>query len=157
VLAIELLVHVPDRPRVLREIARVLRPGGRLALTDFTLKGEIGDPETERHLADALAAFAAMPLAPLAEYPGYLEQAGLTLDELVDITDNTAGYSYQHMLVAMRKYLDEHDDVPPELTRMFAALSAPQDQAGEPDPQPDADAQPEPQPERIILVSAHLP
>lgn len=42
----------PDKPAVFREIARVLRPGGRLAVSDIALKGEL--PE---EIASSLAAY----------------------------------------------------------------------------------------------------
>jgi arsenite methyltransferase len=31
----------PDKPAVYREIARILKPGGRLAVSDIALKGEV--------------------------------------------------------------------------------------------------------------------
>ena len=40
--ALESLFHMPDRLQVLGEIARVLRPGGRLVLTDVTKRPTMG-------------------------------------------------------------------------------------------------------------------
>ena len=37
------VIFAPDHPRVASELARVVRPGGRLALTAWTADGEIGD------------------------------------------------------------------------------------------------------------------
>jgi arsenite methyltransferase len=42
----------PDKPAVFREIARILKPGGRLAVSDIALKGEL--PEA---VASSLAAY----------------------------------------------------------------------------------------------------
>jgi arsenite methyltransferase len=41
---------VPDKPSVFREIARILKPGGRLAVSDIALKGELPE-EVARSMA----------------------------------------------------------------------------------------------------------
>ena len=57
VLAIELVVHVPDRGQVLKEIARVVKPGGRVVLTDFVRSGpEVRNEVVRDGLAETLAA-----------------------------------------------------------------------------------------------------
>jgi cyclopropane fatty-acyl-phospholipid synthase-like methyltransferase len=127
VLGIELMVHVPDRATVLKQIARVVKPGGRVVLTDFVKTGnEIKNEVVRDGLAETLAAFASPPLAEFKDYPGFVAGAGLVLDEIVDITENTAGYSYVRTLEAMREYAEQHDDLSPELSRMLAALCAPE-------------------------------
>jgi SAM-dependent methyltransferase len=62
VLAVECIFHFPSRRSFLAEAARVLRPGGRLALSDFLL------PET-RSPADALLRRLAAPLVRLLYGP----------------------------------------------------------------------------------------
>src|SRR3954465_7287635 len=42
----------PDKPAVFREVARILKPGGRLAVSDIALKGEL--PEA---IASSMAAY----------------------------------------------------------------------------------------------------
>ncbi len=44
----------PDKPRVFREIARVLKPGGRMHVSDIVLHGEL--PEAVKQLAEAYTA-----------------------------------------------------------------------------------------------------
>jgi 2-polyprenyl-3-methyl-5-hydroxy-6-metoxy-1,4-benzoquinol methylase len=51
VLILSVLEHTAEPERVLAEIARVLRPGGRLALTTDTFDDERWRPSRERHAA----------------------------------------------------------------------------------------------------------
>jgi SAM-dependent methyltransferase len=40
--------HVPDRERYFRDLKRALKPGGRLAIIDFTLDSPVGPPKRTR-------------------------------------------------------------------------------------------------------------
>ena len=65
----------PDKDAVFREAFRVLRPGGRLSISDIALVGEL-DPETRGNL-DAWASCVAGAL-PKDEYLKKLRRAGFT-------------------------------------------------------------------------------
>ncbi|GAA3010021.1 SAM-dependent methyltransferase [Streptomyces fulvorobeus] len=87
VIALESIIHMPDRARVLRQVARVLRPGGRLVLTDFFERAPIPDsgrPAVERYLREFM-----MTMVQAEDYPPLLRQAGLWFDELTDISGPT--------------------------------------------------------------------
>lgn len=71
----------PDKPRVYREIARILKPGGRLAVSDIVLKKPL--PEAVRNDAEALVGCVAGALL-VEELKAIVEGAcltGLTLEE----------------------------------------------------------------------------
>lgn len=147
VLALESIVHIEDRAHVLAQIARVLRPGGRVALTDFVKRGpDIDDEEARAALDNMLAAWRAAPLVRAEDYPGFAERAGLVIDEIVDITDNTK-YTFPRTYSMMREYAEQHDDLPPELAEMVAESEA-SDWAIDEDVE---------QTEGCVIVVAHLP
>jgi SAM-dependent methyltransferase len=78
---------VPDKERVFREIARVLRPGGRVAVSDIVLDGALPAP-----VADDLLAWAGCiaGAAPRAAYLGFIAAAGLTGLRILDDVDYLA-------------------------------------------------------------------
>ncbi|WP_131741981.1 SAM-dependent methyltransferase [Actinomadura roseirufa] len=94
VLLFESIIHM-DRPTVLREVQRVLVPGGRLALTDLTpLTGEDDTPESFRSMIGADPEDGAPDIATLINaeaWPGLLADANMLLDEVTDVTENTNG------------------------------------------------------------------
>ncbi|MES2219744.1 MAG: arsenite methyltransferase [Acidobacteriota bacterium] len=71
----------PDKPAVFREIARVLKPGGRLALSDIALKHEL--PEA---LSNSIAAYVGCIAGAIqiGEYRSGLLAAGFEHVEIID-------------------------------------------------------------------------
>lgn len=71
----------PDKPAVFREIARVLRPGGRVAVSDIALKGEL--PEVvARNMAAYVGCIAGA--IKIDDYRAGLLAAGFKHVEIVD-------------------------------------------------------------------------
>jgi arsenite methyltransferase len=71
----------PDKPAVFREIARVLKPGGRVAVSDIALKGEL--PEV---IAMSMAAYVGCIAGAIRidDYRAGLRAAGFEHVEIVD-------------------------------------------------------------------------
>lgn len=80
----------PDKPAVFREIARILKPGGRLAVSDIALKGEL--PEA---IASSLAAYVGCIAGAIRidTYREELLKAGFEHVEIVDSGSDLNAYT----------------------------------------------------------------
>lgn len=85
--ALESLHHMPDRWHVVREAARVLRPGGRIAIGDFFLRSV--DGKTADASSVDLVRMGTLKLVDLDEYRSHLRAAGLVPDATEDVSDRT--------------------------------------------------------------------
>jgi SAM-dependent methyltransferase len=125
VLALESIMHM-DRPVALREMCRVLRPGGRLVLTDIfplTEPGEALPFDTTQREGDAHIA----SLAGFGEWPGLVAAAGLELDELTDVTENIKG-TFPRMLdgfLTHRRRFEQENGVSVEQVLAAATVTQP--------------------------------
>jgi SAM-dependent methyltransferase len=80
----------PDKTAVFREIARVLKPGGRLAASDIALKKAL-----PRELGDDLGAYVGCIAGaiPVEDYRFQLIEAGLTAVDVVDTGADLNAYA----------------------------------------------------------------
>ncbi|CAG8270956.1 unnamed protein product [Penicillium salamii] len=83
--AIESLVHMDDRRTALLNIARVLKPGSRLAIADLLLDAGCPNPEV---LARFHELFQVPPMPSGDELQTLLRETGFKVLEFTDIRDN---------------------------------------------------------------------
>ncbi|MFH8989619.1 class I SAM-dependent methyltransferase [Streptomyces sp. NPDC017940] len=82
--SIDCLPHLSDRPLALREALRVLKPGGQLLCTEFTLRGTPTDAETAAYRE----LWASPPLRSFTTLVGDVEEAGFQVLRVQDMTAN---------------------------------------------------------------------
>jgi cyclopropane fatty-acyl-phospholipid synthase-like methyltransferase len=85
--ALESLHHMPDRWQVIRQAARILRPGGRMAIGDFLLSTAHGD-EADAASVD-LVRNGVLKLVSLDDYRANIRAAGLVPEAAEDVSDAT--------------------------------------------------------------------
>jgi cyclopropane fatty-acyl-phospholipid synthase-like methyltransferase len=85
-IAIESLSHMPDKPRVFGELARVVRPGGRVVVVDWLARERAGALE-RRVLLDPICREGALPeLLTASDYVALLRGAGLAVTGFDDVS-----------------------------------------------------------------------
>lgn len=82
VISQEAWLHIPDKPAVVRECARVLKPGGTLAFTDVTLRVALSAEEERRMGAEMQAP----EIASVDRYLELLAAGGLALASNEDLS-----------------------------------------------------------------------
>jgi ubiquinone/menaquinone biosynthesis C-methylase UbiE len=85
--ALESMLHMPDRGQVLREIGRVLRPGGRLAVADIVERGPVS-AEGREVLDHICETYQVTSLGTAEEYADRLAASGFTEVAIYDISEN---------------------------------------------------------------------
>jgi tocopherol O-methyltransferase len=85
--AVESVCHAQDKRRFFEEAKRLLRPGGRLVMTEYLRHGRSYQPADEAHLHRWLSGWAIPDLATAGELRGWTEELGYTAIVIRDITD----------------------------------------------------------------------
>jgi cyclopropane fatty-acyl-phospholipid synthase-like methyltransferase len=97
VLAIESVSLMPEPQRAFRQVARVLRPGGRLVLAGAVLSSPARGAD-EPFLAEFCTLLKRPPFSTLGMYSRYIAEVGLELEELTDARDHVMARSFAALL-----------------------------------------------------------
>ncbi|WP_410646479.1 methyltransferase domain-containing protein [Amycolatopsis sp. cmx-4-54] len=117
--AIESLCHLSDRAQALAGIARVLRPGGRVLITDLVITGPV-ERGKRRHLADYAERFKmAFPATP-ETYREELAKAGFDIHAHQDLTRHVVNRSFNAITAHIRDRREELEQTyDPDLIASF--------------------------------------
>lgn len=89
--SIECTEHLADKPRFFEHAATWLRPSGRVAICAWlAAEDAAAAPERRRQVEQVCEAFLCPSLGSFSDYCGWMERAGLVVDETLDWTDRVA-------------------------------------------------------------------
>jgi cyclopropane fatty-acyl-phospholipid synthase-like methyltransferase len=86
VLSQEAFLHVPDKARALGEAHRILKPGGRLAFTDWVAHRPLSEADAKL----MWQGMAATGLLNIPEYVALIERCGFAVESTADLTADWA-------------------------------------------------------------------
>lgn len=121
----ESLLHMPDHEAVLRRVAELLKPGGRLVISNLVQLGRLSEAEVAE-LQPLYQSFGISDVLPLADYPALLAKAGFGVEEIVDITEESVQRTMQTILEsagALRARMSRELDAMPDSEDRFASLA----------------------------------
>ena len=98
----EALLHVPDKPRALAEAYRILKPGGRIAFTDWVAHRPLSGADREL----MWQGMAVTDLYDLLTYAGLVREAGFVVNAAEDLTAEWSEILV-HRLAMYRKLREE--------------------------------------------------
>ena len=98
-IAVESLSHIPDKPRAFAELARVVRPGGRVAVVDWLTREEPTRLEVRRLLRPICEEGHLPSLHSTEEYAQLLSSAGFEVVATEDLSDRV----WRTWLVVLRR------------------------------------------------------
>jgi ubiquinone/menaquinone biosynthesis C-methylase UbiE len=102
VISQEALLHVPDKERALAEAYRILKPGGRVALTDWIAHRPLSDADREL----MWQGMAVADLYGLQTYADLIRRAGFSVNSVDDLTADW-GVILKQRLAMYRKLREE--------------------------------------------------
>jgi cyclopropane fatty-acyl-phospholipid synthase-like methyltransferase len=103
--AFESLFHMPDRAQVLREMARVVRPGGHFLIADVV--EAVPMSTAQRVLFFSTFEMNALPTP--AQYRQVLQESGFAVEDVIDITPNT--FNTFRKSITMLEQQQKHDQL----------------------------------------------